>query len=83
LDCGSPQPSDRNICGRHQETLDDQHPDGWIPEEKLSLEEAIRSYTVRAAYAEFSEDEKGTLEPGKLADWWLSTGTCFASSRMK
>ncbi len=49
-------------------TLDGKNPDGWIPEEKISLEEAIKSYTVRAAYAEFSEKEKGSLEPGKLAD---------------
>ncbi|MCR4408945.1 MAG: amidohydrolase [Candidatus Saccharicenans sp.] len=49
-------------------TLDDKNPGGWIPEEKITLEEAIRSYTIRAAYAEFSEKEKGSLEPGKLAD---------------
>ncbi len=49
-------------------TLDGRNPEGWIPEEKVTLEEAIRSYTVRAAYAEFSEKEKGSLEPGKLAD---------------
>jgi len=49
-------------------TLDNRNPDGWIPEEKVSLEEAIRSYTIRAAYAEFSEKEKGSLEAGKLAD---------------
>lgn len=49
-------------------TLDGRHPDGWIPEEKISVEEAIKSYTLRAAYAEFSEKEKGSLEPGKLAD---------------
>lgn len=49
-------------------TLDGRNPEGWIPEEKVTLEEAIRSYTIRAAYAEFSEKEKGSLEPGKLAD---------------
>jgi predicted amidohydrolase YtcJ len=49
-------------------TLDGRNPDGWIPEEKISVEEAINSYTIRAAYAEFSEKEKGSLEPGKLAD---------------
>ncbi|MGB9893127.1 MAG: amidohydrolase [Candidatus Saccharicenans sp.] len=49
-------------------TLDGQHPEGWIPEEKIPVEEAIKSYTIRAAWAEFSEKEKGSLEPGKLAD---------------
>lgn len=41
---------------------------GWMPQEKLSIEEAIRSYTYESAYAEFSEEQKGTIEPGKLAD---------------
>ncbi len=41
---------------------------GWQPQEKLSMEEAIRSYTYESAYAEFSEKEKGTIAPGKLAD---------------
>jgi len=49
-------------------TLDGRHPDGWIPEEKISVEEAIKGYTINAAYAEFSEREKGSVEPGKLAD---------------
>lgn len=49
-------------------TLDGKHPEGWLPEEKISVEEAIKSYTIRAAYAEFSEKEKGSVEPGKLAD---------------
>jgi predicted amidohydrolase YtcJ len=41
---------------------------GWIPSEKLTMAEAIRLYTVGSAYAEMQELEKGTLEPGKLAD---------------
>jgi hypothetical protein len=49
-------------------TLDGKNPQGWIPEEKISVEEAIKSYTIRAAYAEFSEREKGSIEPDKLAD---------------
>ncbi|HWE22393.1 MAG TPA: amidohydrolase [Myxococcales bacterium] len=43
-------------------------PGGWFPEERLSMEEAIALYTAGSAYAEFQETEKGTLEPGKLAD---------------
>jgi len=49
-------------------TLDGQNPDGWIPEEKIPVEEAIKAYTINAAYAEFTEKEKGSIEPGKLAD---------------
>ena len=43
-------------------------PDGWFPEQKISMEEAIRGYTLSAAYTEFAEHLKGSLEEGKLAD---------------
>ena len=49
-------------------TLDDKNPDGWIPEQKITVEEALQAYTVGAAYASFEEDIKGALAPGKLAD---------------
>jgi predicted amidohydrolase YtcJ len=42
--------------------------DGWHPEQKLTLDEAVRGYTVEAAYAEFEEKDKGSIEKGKLAD---------------
>lgn len=41
---------------------------GWVPEEKISLDEAIRAYTWGSAVAEFEEQRKGTLAPGKFAD---------------
>jgi len=41
---------------------------GWLPEERLTIVEAISLYTVGSAYAEFQEKDKGMLEPGKLAD---------------
>jgi predicted amidohydrolase YtcJ len=50
-------------------TLDDKNPGGWIPEQKITVEEALRAYTSDAAYAEFAEKEKGTLAPGMLADF--------------
>jgi hypothetical protein len=49
-------------------TLDGKNPSGWIPEQKISVEEAVRAYTVGSAYAEFAENGKGTITPGKLAD---------------
>ena len=49
-------------------TLDGRHPGGWFPEQKLSIAEAITAYTMGSAYAEFQEHEKGSIEPGKLAD---------------
>ncbi|MBM4028609.1 MAG: amidohydrolase, partial [Planctomycetes bacterium] len=42
--------------------------DGWFPDQRLSLEEAIHLYTVEAAYAEFMEDRKGMLQAGYLGD---------------
>jgi predicted amidohydrolase YtcJ len=50
-------------------TLDDKNPGGWIPEQKISVDDALRAYTQGAAYAEFAEKEKGALAPGMLADF--------------
>ena len=50
-------------------TIDGQNPGGWVPEEKITVEEALRCYTVNNAYAGFFERQSGTLEAGKLADF--------------
>jgi predicted amidohydrolase YtcJ len=50
-------------------TLDDKNPDGWMPEQKLSVEQAIKCYTLNNAYAAFEENIKGSIEKGKLADF--------------
>ncbi|MGH7480737.1 MAG: amidohydrolase [Longimicrobiales bacterium] len=49
-------------------TTDGANPDGWVPEQRISVEEALRAYTTANAYGAFMEAELGTLEPGKLAD---------------
>jgi predicted amidohydrolase YtcJ len=49
-------------------TLDDKNPNGWIPEQKISIEDAIKCYTINSAYAGFEENIKGSIEVGKLAD---------------
>ncbi len=49
-------------------TLDGKHPDGWVPEQKITVAEAIRAYTMGSAYASFDEKIKGSIEPGKVAD---------------
>jgi predicted amidohydrolase YtcJ len=49
-------------------TLDGKNSKGWVPEQKISVEETVRAYTYGSAYAEFQENVKGTLTPGKLAD---------------
>jgi len=50
-------------------TLDERHPGGWVSEQKISLEAAIRAYTLDAAYTEFAETVKGSIRPGFLADF--------------
>jgi predicted amidohydrolase YtcJ len=49
-------------------TLDGKHPEGWIPEQKISVEESLRAYTVSNAYAVFAEATRGMLRPGYRAD---------------
>ncbi|MCZ7611612.1 MAG: amidohydrolase [Ignavibacterium sp.] len=49
-------------------TLDGKNPDGWIPEQKITIEDAIKCYTLNSAYASFEEKIKGSIETGKLAD---------------
>ena len=52
-------------------TLDGKNPDGWVPQEKISVEEALRAYTMANAYGVFAEDRRGKLAPGYLADLTL------------
>ncbi len=52
-----------------RKTLSGQPEGGWFPQEKITIEEAIRAYTLNTAYAGFEENIKGSLETGKLADF--------------
>jgi hypothetical protein len=49
-------------------TLDDKNPGGWYPGEKITVEEALRCYTINNAYAGFHESKTGKLKAGMLAD---------------
>jgi predicted amidohydrolase YtcJ len=49
-------------------TIDGKNPNGWIPEQKITVEQAARAYTHNAAFAEGEETLKGTISPGQLAD---------------
>lgn len=51
-----------------RETVDGANPDGWIPAQRISLEEALTAYTKANAYGTFAEDRWGTIRPGMLAD---------------
>jgi predicted amidohydrolase YtcJ len=59
-------------------SLDGQFPDGWEPEQKISVSEAVHAYTYQAAYASHEEDIKGSLEPGKLADLVVLSDDIFS-----
>ncbi|MDU4959406.1 MAG: amidohydrolase [Sporomusaceae bacterium] len=49
-------------------TLDGRYPGGWMPQEKIDVAAALQAYTLNSAWAEFAEADKGSLQPGKLAD---------------
>ncbi len=59
-------------------TLDGKNPDGWIPAEKVSVEDAVKAYTANGAWAQFAEADKGTIEAGKLADLVVLDRNIFA-----
>jgi predicted amidohydrolase YtcJ len=58
-------------------TLDDENPDGWVPAQKITVEEALRAYTLGGAYASFDESRKGAVAAGKLADLVLIDRNLF------
>jgi predicted amidohydrolase YtcJ len=64
-------------------TLDGKHPDGWVPEQKITVEEAVRAYTMGSAYASFEDKIKGSIEPGKLADLIVLSDDIFSINPVK
>ncbi len=58
-------------------TTDGLNPGGWVPEEKISLEEALSAYTWGGAYAGFMEGKVGRLEPGRYADMVILSRDLF------
>lgn len=61
----------------NRKTKDGANPNGWIPEEKILIEQAINAYTIDAAYASFEENIKGSIEVGKLADFIVLNENVF------
>ena len=59
-------------------TLDGKNPNGWVPEQKIKLAEAIEAYTMGSAFAEFQDTQKGSLTKGKLADIVILSDDLFA-----
>jgi predicted amidohydrolase YtcJ len=64
-------------------TLDGKNPQGWFPEQKLTVAEAVEAYTIGSAYAEFQDEEKGSLTVGKLADMVLLSDDIFTIDPVK
>jgi predicted amidohydrolase YtcJ len=63
-----PTPLEGIYAAVTRRTLDDRNPRGWGPEQKITVEEALRAYTIGSARASFDEHRKGSLVRGKLAD---------------
>jgi predicted amidohydrolase YtcJ len=63
-----PTPLEGIYAAATRRTIDDKNPNGWVPAQKITVEEALRAYTANGAYASFDESRKGTLTAGKLAD---------------
>jgi predicted amidohydrolase YtcJ len=59
-------------------TLDGKNPDGWFPEQKLTVAETVSAYTLGSAYAEFQDQEKGSISIGKLADMVILSDDIFS-----
>ncbi|HEY0028603.1 MAG TPA: amidohydrolase [Allosphingosinicella sp.] len=66
-----PNPFHGLAAAMSREDANGQPPGGWMPEQKLTLEQALRGFTMAAAHAGFAEDRLGTLERGKFADFIL------------
>ena len=64
-------------------TLDGKNPNGWFPEQKLTVPETVEAYTMGSAYAEFQDNEKGSITPGKLADMVLLSDDIFTIAPAK
>jgi predicted amidohydrolase YtcJ len=56
---------------------------GWVPEQKITIEQALHAYTYMGAYSSFEESIKGTLEKGKLADFIILSQDLFSIDPMK
>lgn len=61
-----------------RQTVDGKPEGGWYPEQRLDLETSLRAYTVNNAWAEGEETNKGSLTPGKLADFVVIDRDLFA-----
>ncbi|MEJ7694065.1 amidohydrolase [Daejeonella sp.] len=64
-----PTPLEGIYAAVTRRTIDDKTPGGWVPEQKITVEQALKAYTSGAAFASFDETKKGMLKKGMLADF--------------
>ena len=64
-----PTPLEGIYAATTRRTIDDRNPGGWVPEQKITVEEALRAYTRGGAFASFEDKERGVLTTGALADF--------------
>jgi predicted amidohydrolase YtcJ len=72
-----PTPLEGIYAAVTRRTLDERNPDGWVPRQKITVEQAVRAYTTAAAFASFEEGLKGALVPGRLADFVMLDRNIF------
>jgi predicted amidohydrolase YtcJ len=72
-----PTPLEGIYAAVTRRTLDDRNVGGWVPEQKITVEEALRAYTGTAAFASFEEGQKGTIAAGRLADFVMLERNLF------
>ncbi|HUM04003.1 MAG TPA: amidohydrolase [Terriglobales bacterium] len=76
-------PMDGLYAATTRATLDGKNPNGWFPEQKLTVKETIEAYTMGSAYAEFQDQVKGSITAGKLADLVLLSDDVLAIDPVK
>jgi len=62
----------------NRRTLDGKHPNGWFPEQRITVAEAVTAYTMGSAYAAHQEKDRGSIAAGKLADFVLLSRDIFS-----
>jgi predicted amidohydrolase YtcJ len=62
----------------NRRTLDGKHLDGWFPEQRITVKEAVDAYTMGSAFAAYQEKDRGSIEVGKLADFVLLSRDIFS-----
>jgi len=72
-----PTPLEGIYAAVTRRTLDGKNTTGWVPQQKITVEEAVRAYTANAAYASFDESRKGILSKGWLADFVMLDRNIF------